>query len=155
MSGSINEVTLLGHLGSDPEIRATNSGGKVASFRMATSETWTDRNSGEKRENTQWHTIVVFQDGLCGVVERFLKKGSKAYVRGQLQTRKWQAQDGSDRWSTEVVLKGFDAKLVLLDARDRAPAREPDAYGSTRTREAAPAGAGQRMSEVMDDDIPF
>ncbi|MET0239315.1 MAG: single-stranded DNA-binding protein [Sphingobium sp.] len=115
MSGSVNKVILVGNLGADPEVRSFQNGGKVANLRIATSEQWKDRNSGDRKEKTEWHTVAVFSEGLVGVVERFLRKGSKIYIEGKLQTRKWQDQSGADRYSTEVVLQGFDAKLVMLD----------------------------------------
>lgn len=115
MSGSVNKVILVGNLGADPEIRSFQNGGKVANLRIATSEQWKDRNSGDRKEKTEWHTVAVFSEGLVGVVERFLRKGSKIYIEGKLQTRKWQDAQGQDRYSTEVVLQGFDAKLVMLD----------------------------------------
>jgi single-strand DNA-binding protein len=115
MAGSINKVILVGNLGKDPEIRRTQDGRPIANLRIATSETWKDKNSGEKRERTEWHSVVIFSEGLCRVVEQFLKKGSRVYVEGQLQTRKWQGQDGQDRYSTEVVLQNFNGQLVLLD----------------------------------------
>jgi single-strand DNA-binding protein len=115
MSGSVNKVILVGNLGADPEVRSFQNGGKVANIRIATSENWKDRNSGERKERTEWHNVAVFSEGLVGVVERFLRKGSKVYVEGQLRTRKWQDQSGADRYTTEVVLQGFDAKLVMLD----------------------------------------
>lgn len=115
MSGSVNKVIIVGNLGADPEVKSFQNGGKVCNLRIATSETWKDRNSGDKKEKTEWHTIAVFSEGLVGVVERFLRKGSKVYIEGKLATRKWQDQSGADRYSTEVVLQGFDAKLVMLD----------------------------------------
>lgn len=115
MSGSVNKVILVGNLGADPEVRSFQNGGKVANIRIATSENWKDRNTGERKERTEWHNVAVFSEGLVGVVERFLRKGSKVYVEGQLRTRKWQDQNGQDRYTTEVVLQGFDAKLVMLD----------------------------------------
>ncbi|HEX7871781.1 MAG TPA: single-stranded DNA-binding protein [Sphingobium sp.] len=115
MSGSVNKVILVGNLGADPEVRSFQNGGKVANLRIATSEQWKDRNSGDRKEKTEWHTVAVFSEGLVGVVERFLRKGSKIYIEGKLQTRKWQDAQGQDRYSTEVVLQGFDAKLVMLD----------------------------------------
>jgi len=115
MSGSVNKVILVGNLGADPEIRSFQNGGKVANVRIATSETWKDRNTGERKEKTEWTSVAIFSEGLVNVVERFLRKGSKIYVEGKLQTRKWQDQQGQDRYTTEVVLQGFDAKLVMLD----------------------------------------
>ncbi|ESZ87048.1 MAG: single-stranded DNA-binding protein [Blastomonas sp. CACIA14H2] len=116
MSGSVNKVILIGNLGADPEVRSFANGGKVANLRLATTETWKDRNSGEKQERTDWHTVAVFGDGLAGVAERFLRKGSKIYVEGQLRTRKWQDQQGNDRYTTEVVLQGPGAVLTMLDS---------------------------------------
>ncbi|NCP18940.1 MAG: single-stranded DNA-binding protein [Erythrobacter sp.] len=115
MAGSLNKVMLIGNLGADPEIRSFQNGGKVANLRIATSETWKDRNTGERQERTEWHTVAIFSEGLVNVVERFLKKGSKVYIEGKLQTRKWQDQQGNDRYSTEVVLRGFDGTLTMLD----------------------------------------
>ena len=115
MAGSLNKVMLIGNLGADPEIRSFQNGGKVANLRIATSETWKDRNTGERQERTEWHTVATFSEGLVGVVERFLRKGSKVYIEGQLQTRKWQDQSGNDRYSTEVVLRGLTGTLTMLD----------------------------------------
>ena len=115
MAGSLNKVMLIGNLGADPEIRSFQNGGKVANLRIATSETWKDRNTGERQERTEWHTVAIFSAGLVGVVERFLRKGSKVYIEGQLQTRKWQDQSGNDRYSTEVVLRGLNGTLTMLD----------------------------------------
>ncbi len=115
MAGSVNKVILVGNLGRDPESRTFSNGGKVVELRVATSESWKDRNSGEKKERTEWHTVKLFSEGLANVAERYLRKGSKVYLEGQLQTRKWQDQQGQDRYSTEIVLQGFDAKLVMLD----------------------------------------
>lgn len=115
MAGSVNKVILVGNLGRDPESRSFSNGGKVVELRVATSETWKDRNSGERKERTEWHTVKLFSEGLANVAERYLRKGSKVYLEGQLQTRKWQDQQGNDRYSTEIVLQGFDAKLVMLD----------------------------------------
>jgi single-strand DNA-binding protein len=115
MAGSLNKVMLIGNLGADPEIRSFQNGGKVANLRIATSETWKDRNTGERQERTEWHTVAIFSEGLVGVVERFLRKGSKVYIEGQLQTRKWQDQSGNDRYSTEVVLRGMNGTLTMLD----------------------------------------
>lgn len=115
MAGSVNKVILVGNLGRDPESRAFQNGGKVVELRIATSESWKDRNSGERREKTEWHTVKIFSEGLANVAERYLRKGSKVYLEGQLQTRKWQDQSGADRYSTEIVLQGFNAQMVLLD----------------------------------------
>ncbi|MDG5746793.1 single-stranded DNA-binding protein [Qipengyuania sp. XHP0207] len=115
MAGSLNKVMLIGNLGADPEIRSFQNGGKVANLRIATSETWKDRNTGERQERTEWHTVAIFSEGLVGVVERYLRKGSKVYIEGQLQTRKWQDQSGNDRYSTEVVIRGLGGTLTMLD----------------------------------------
>ncbi len=115
MAGSLNKVMLIGNLGADPEVRSFSNGGKVCNLRIATSEQWKDRNTGERQERTEWHTVAIFSEGLVGVAERFLKKGSKVFIEGQLQTRKWQDQQGNDRYSTEVVLRGFNGTLTMLD----------------------------------------
>ena len=115
MAGSVNKVILVGNLGADPEVRSFQNGGKVCNIRLATSENWKDRNSGERKERTEWHTVAIFSEGLAGVAERFLRKGSKVYIEGQLRTRKWQDQSGNDRYTTEVVLQGPGAVLTMLD----------------------------------------
>ena len=115
MAGSVNKVILVGNLGADPEVRSFQNGGKVCNLRIATSETWKDRNSGDRQERTEWHTVAIFSEGLVGVAERFLRKGSKVYIEGQLRTRKWQDQSGNDRYSTEVVLQGPGAVMTMLD----------------------------------------
>jgi len=115
MAGSLNKVMLIGNLGADPEVRSFQNGGKVCNLRIATSEQWKDRNSGERQERTEWHTVAIFSEGLVSVAERYLRKGSKVYVEGQLQTRKWQDQSGNDRYSTEIVLRGFNGTLTMLD----------------------------------------
>ncbi len=117
MAGSVNKVILVGNLGADPEIRRTQDGRPIANLRIATSESWRDRNSGERREKTEWHRVVIFNEGLCKVAEQYLRKGSKVYIEGQLQTRKWQNQQGQDQYSTEVVLQGFNSTLTMLDGR--------------------------------------
>jgi len=117
MAGSINKVILVGNLGADPEVRTFQNGGKVCNLRIATSENWKDKNTGERREKTEWHTVAIFSEGLVRVCEQYLKKGSKVYIEGALQTRKWQDQSGNDRYSTEVVLSGFNGTLVMLDSR--------------------------------------
>ena len=115
MAGSVNKVILIGNLGADPEVRNFQNGGKVCNLRIATSETWKDKNSGEKREKTEWHTVAIFNEGLVRIAEQYLKKGSKVYIEGQLETRKWQDQSGADKYSTEVVLQGFNGRLTMLD----------------------------------------
>ncbi len=117
MAGSLNKVMLIGNLGRDPEVRSFQNGGKVCNLRIATSENWKDRNTGERREKTEWHSVAVFSEGLVRVCEQYLRKGSKVYIEGQLQTRKWQDQNGQDRYSTEIVLQGFGSTLTMLDGR--------------------------------------
>ncbi|WP_309610382.1 single-stranded DNA-binding protein [Sphingomonas sp.] len=118
MAGSVNKVILVGNLGKDPESRSFANGGKVVSFSVATSENWKDRASGERKEKTEWHNVSIFSEGLAGVAEKYLKKGSKVYLEGQLETRKWQDQSGNDRYSTDVVLRQFNSSMVLLDGRE-------------------------------------
>ncbi|WP_069299095.1 single-stranded DNA-binding protein [Neptunicoccus sediminis] len=118
MAGSLNKVMLIGNLGRDPEVRSFPNGGKVCNLRIATSERWRDKNTGENRERTEWHQVSIFSEGLIRVCEQYLRKGSKVFVEGQLQTRKWQDQSGNDRYSTEVVLQGFNGTLTMLDGRD-------------------------------------
>ena len=141
---SVNKVILLGNLGKDPEVKTFQDGGRLCNFSIATSERWKDKQSGERREKTEWHNVVITNDGLVGVAEKYLRKGSKVYVQGQLQTRKWQDQSGNDRWSTEVVLRGFGSELVLLDKRE------------TDSREDySNASMGGERSDDLGDDIPF
>lgn len=175
MAGSVNKVILIGNVGADPEIRRTQDGRPIANLRIATSESWRDRNSGERREKTEWHTVVVFNEGLCKVVEQYVKKGAKLYIEGALQTRKWQDQTGNDRYSTEIVLQGFNSTLTMLDGRgegggDRrggsdfgssgGGAPSYDDYGSQPSSSSSPSssrgGSGSgSFSRDMDDDIPF
>ena len=117
MAGSVNKVILIGNLGRDPEVRSFQNGGKVCNLRIATSETWKDRNTGERREKTEWHSVAIFSEGLVRVAEQYLRKGSKVYIEGALQTRKWQDQSGQDKYSTEIVLQGFGSTLTMLDGR--------------------------------------
>jgi len=117
MAGSVNKVILIGNLGADPEVRSFQNGGKVANMRIATSETWKDKNSGEKKERTEWHTVAVFAEGLVRIVEQYLSKGSKVYIEGKLETRKWQDQSGADRYSTEIVLRPYAGTLVMLSGQ--------------------------------------
>jgi len=157
MAGSVNKVILLGNLGRDPEIRSTQSGSKMATFSMATSKRWKDRNTQEQRDKTSWHNIVVFGDGLVDIVEKYVKKGSKIYVEGELQTRKWQDQDGNDRYSTEVVLQGFNSNLTLLDSRNATNNNEDKAVNTDQTASnfENPTSSENSDSSESDDDIPF
>ena len=162
MAGSVNKVILVGNLGKDPEIRRTQDGRPVANLSVATSDTWRDKATGERRERTEWHRVVIFNEGLCRVAEQYLKKGSKVYLEGQLQTRKWQDQSGQDKYTTEVVLQNFNSQLTMLDrAGDRTGGElgsEEDEFGSAgpsarEKKQSALAGAGKRGD--MDDEIPF
>lgn len=163
MAGSLNKVTLIGNVGADPEVRNLTSGNAVANLSLATSESWKDKNSGEKKEVTQWHRIVVWNDGLISVIEKYVKKGSKLYVEGQLQTRKWQDQDGNDRYATEVVLTGFDAKLILLGEGGGGGNRDQNDNASRPGNQRSygeESGGGRQdqrgnMQRDIDDQIPF
>ncbi|MGE0768194.1 MAG: single-stranded DNA-binding protein [Hyphomicrobiaceae bacterium] len=175
MAGSVNKVILVGNLGADPEIRRTQDGRPIANLRLATSETWRDKSSGEKRERTEWHRVVVFSEPLCKVIEQYVKKGAKLYIEGQLQTRKWQDQQGQDRYSTEVVLQGFNGVLTMLDGRSGGSAGMqeggadyggPDDYsgggsggggygGGDRKPAARSGGGGKPFDKKIDDEIPF
>ena len=165
MAGSVNKVILVGNLGADPEIRRTQDGRPIANFSVATSENWRDKNTGERRERTEWHRVVVFNEGLCKVIESYLRKGSKVYLEGALQTRKWQDQSGVDKYTTEVVLQGFNSTLTMLDSRadssgggysqgggnDYGGGPQGQSQGSMGGG-AAPVGG---QGGGMDDDIPF
>jgi single-strand DNA-binding protein len=167
MAGSVNKVILIGNLGRDPEIRRTQDGRPIANLRIATTESWRDKTSGERREKTEWHTVVIFSEPLCRIAEQYLKKGSKVYIEGQLQTRKWQGQDGQDRYSTEVVLQGFNGVLTMLDGRGAGSgagmSEEPsDSYsapsdmgGGGRKAPAKSGGGGKGFDKALDDEIPF
>lgn len=150
MAGSVNKVILVGNLGKDPEVRSFQNGGSVCSFSLATSETWRDKSTGERREKTEWHNVAIFSEGLVKVASQYLKKGSKVYVEGQLETRKWQDKEGKDRYTTEVVLRNYSSNLVMLDGRrDGGGGVE---YGGGGSREI-PTGGGQSFE--LDDEIPF
>ncbi len=166
MAGSVNKVILIGNLGADPEIRRTQDGRPIANLRIATSESWRDKATGERKEKTEWHRVVIFNEGLCKIVEQYVKKGSKVYIEGALQTRKWTDKDGHERYSTEVVLQGFNSSLTMLDGRGGGGAGASDSgdmggddFGSSSPRGGAPArkpamaSAGKR--DDMDDEIPF
>ncbi len=158
MAGSVNKVILVGNLGRDPEMRRLNSGDPVANLRIATSETWRDKASGERRERTEWHNVVIFNENLCRLAEQYLRKGSRVYVEGQLQTRKWQDQSGQDRYTTEVVLQRFRGDLQMLDRRGENEGGRSVEYedgGSSYDAPATSASSGRSLSEDLDDDIPF
>ena len=143
MAGSVNKVILVGNLGADPEVKSFQNGGKICNLRIATSEDWKDRQTGEKKERTEWHTVVLNSEGLVGVAERFLRKGSKVYIEGQLRTRKWQDASGNDRYSTEVTVAGFDGKLVMLDgAKGAGGGGAGGGSGGGWQGGGAPAGGG-------------
>ena len=151
MAGSVNKVILVGNLGSDPEIRSLNSGDRVANLRIATSESWRDRSSGERKEKTEWHRVVIFNDNLVKVAEQYLRKGSKVYLEGAIQTRKWQDQSGQEKYSTEIVLQKYRGELTMLDGRG-------GDFGRSSPMEKRPAMAGSGGSgryNDLDDDIPF
>ncbi len=175
MAGGINKVIIVGNLGADPEVRTFNNGGKVCNLRIATSESWKDRNTGERKEKTEWHSVAIFSEGLAGVAEKYLRKGSKVYIEGKLQTRKWQDQSGNDRYSTEIVLQGFDGKLEMLDSRQgggmggqgggndgwsgggsggSSGGGSNDGWGNTGGGSSGGQGGGAFDSD-LDDDVPF
>ncbi len=169
MAGSVNKVILVGNLGADPEVRSFQNGGKVVNLRIATSESWRDKASGERKERTEWHSVAIFNENLAKVAEQYLKKGSKVYIEGKLETRKWQDQSGQDRYSTEVVLRAFGGELTLLDGRNERGGGDERSYDEA----PAPSGGGRAMSgggarsggygnapasggrSDMDDEIPF
>ncbi|ABF64158.1 single-strand binding protein [Ruegeria sp. TM1040] len=174
MAGSLNKVMLIGNLGRDPEVRSFQNGGKVCNLRIATSETWKDRNTGERREKTEWHSVAIFNEGLVRVAEQYLRKGSKVYVEGQLQTRKWQDQSGQDRYSTEVVLQGFGSTLTMLDGRGEGGGGGfgggqgggdyggggggyggGGSYGGGGGNQGGGFGGGGPSQNIDDDEIPF
>ena len=149
---SVNKVIIIGNLGRDPEIRAFQNGGKVCNLRIATSETWKDRNSGEHKERTEWHSVAIFSEPLARVAEQYLRKGSKVYIEGQLETRKWQDQSGQDRYSTEVVLRPYGSTLTMLDGRGDGGGQQ---QGSDPHRAQEPAGYDAPPARDLDDLIPF
>ncbi len=156
MAGSVNKVILVGNLGADPDVRTFQNGGKVCNLSVATSENWKDRNTGERRERTEWHRVAIFNEGLVRVAEQYLKKGSKVYLEGQLQTRKWQDQSGQERYTTEIVLQGFGSTMVMLDPRGEGGSnyvdRQSGPYDPYRTPSGSPAPASR---DLDDDEIPF
>lgn len=158
MAGSLNKVQLIGNLGADPEIRRTQDGRAIANLRIATSESWRDKTTGDRKERTEWHRVTIFSEGLAKIAEQYLKKGSKVYLEGQLQTRKWQGQDGQDRYSTEVVLNGFGAQLTMLDTgggNRPPPASDPNEYGRESSGYDTGRSPSRPLSTDLDDDIPF
>jgi single-strand DNA-binding protein len=172
MAGSLNKVMLIGNLGADPEIRSFQNGGKVANLRIATSENWKDKTTGERQERTEWHNVAIFSEGLVGVVERYLRKGSKVYIEGQLQTRKWQGQDGQDKYTTEVVLRGMNGTLTMLDGAPGGGGGQRGGGGDWNQGGGSPGGGGagsgagssgggssggggSNFGDDLDDDIPF
>ena len=155
MAGSVNKVILVGNLGADPEVRHTQDGRPIVNLRIATSESWRDRNSGERREKTEWHRVVIFSEGLAKIAEQYLKKGSKVYIEGQLQTRKWQDQQGQDRYSTEVVLQGFNSTLTMLDSRNSGGGGKGEGPSNFDAGNPSSGGGGGDFSQDLDDEIPF
>jgi single-strand DNA-binding protein len=157
MSASVNKVILIGNVGRDPEINHFNNGGTSATFTLATSETWKDKATNERKERTEWHKIVVFNEALVRVVQAYVKKGSKIYIEGQMKTRKWTDKSGVERYMTEVVLSAFRGELLLLDSGGSRPAPSPDDYGTTRPKEsyASNYSATAPTGDLVDDDIPF
>ncbi|MCR8547320.1 single-stranded DNA-binding protein [Salipiger sp. P9] len=172
MAGSVNKVILVGNLGADPEVRSFQNGGKVCNLRIATSENWKDRNTGERRERTEWHSVAIFSEPLARIAEQYLRKGSKVYIEGQLETRKWQDQSGQDRYSTEVVLRPYRGELTLLDSRSGGGGGGGDfggsgggygggggggGYGGGRDDYSGGGGSGpsRAPSRDLDDEIPF
>lgn len=172
MAGSVNKVIIVGNLGADPEVKSFQNGGRVCNLRIATSEDWKDRTTGEKKEKTEWHQVVLSTDGLVGVAERYLRKGAKVYIEGQLQTRKWQDQSGNDRYTTEIRVGGFDGKLVMLDGAKGGSGGggSSESWGGGSSGDGAPSGGGQSgknwqggsagfgggdFDNDLDDDVPF
>ena len=149
MAGSVNKVILIGHCGADPEVRQFHNGGQVCNLRIATSDSWKDKNTGERKERTEWHQVAIFQEGLVKIAQQYLKKGSKVYIEGKLQTRKWQDQNGADRYSTEVVLQGFDGTLTMLDSAGGNSGQQRDQY------DQRPAHEPEDFNQDFADDVPF
>jgi len=164
MAGSVNKVILVGNLGADPEMRSTQDGRPIANLSIATSENWRDKATGERRERTEWHRVVIFNEGLCRIVEQYLKKGSKVYLEGALQTRKWTDQSGQEKYSTEVVLQGFNSTLTMLDSRSGGQGGGDQASGgnfgqsspmSQPSQSSQSGGDSQNFSQELDDEVPF
>lgn len=152
---SLNKVTLLGALGADPDVRNTQDGRQIVTLRVATSETWKDKATGEKRDKTEWHTVVVFSEGLARIASQYLRKGSKVYIEGALQTRKWQDKDGNDRYSTEIVLQGYSAVLILLSGNEGGSRSNEDVKKYHAPRSPQARKTGRAFEEDLDDSIPF
>ena len=172
MAGSVNKVILIGNLGRDPESRSFSNGGKVCNLRIATSENWKDKQTGERKERTEWHSVAIFSEGLANVAERYLRKGSKVYIEGQLRTRKWQDQSGNDRYSTEVVIDGFNGSMTMLDGRDggsggggaggggASAGGSGDSWGGSGGNDGGGQSSGSKpaggaFDDDLDDDVPF
>lgn len=163
MAGSVNKVILVGNLGADPEVKSFQNGGKVCNLRIATSENWKDKQSGERKEKTEWHSVSIFSEGLAGVAERFLRKGSKVYLEGKLQTRKWQDQSGNDRYTTEVVLQGLGAVLTMLDGAQGKGGQQSSNDGwsggaAQSSRDDFGSSSSRQQSSIdddLDDEVPF
>ena len=160
MAGSVNKVILVGNLGNDPDVRHTAAGKPIVNLSIATGDSWKDKETGEKREKTHWHRVVIFNENLGGIAEKYLRKGSKVYVEGSLQTRKWQDKDGVDRYSTEVVLQGFNSSLTLLDKKEGSgsykQAESSDDYGSANNKPSQDSEPEPKSAaEALDDEIPF
>lgn len=155
MVGSINKVILVGNLGADPKVANTASGSKIVNLNVATSDTWKDKLSGERKERTEWHRVVIFNSQLADVAERYLRKGSKVYLEGSLQTRKWEDSNGQEKYTTEIVLQNFSGNLVLLDARDGAPAGGNDVFSGSASNAGWDNSPAAAPAADLDDDIPF
>jgi single-strand DNA-binding protein len=155
MAGSLNRVMLIGNLGKDPDVRRMQSGDSVVSFTLATSESWRDKNSGERKSKTEWHNVVIFNEGIAKVAEQYLKKGARVYIEGQLHTRKWQDQGGNDRYSTEIVLQKFNGLLVMLGDKDKQDGGRQDYGGGSRGETTQQTQPASKRSADLDDEIPF
>lgn len=156
MAGSVNKVILIGNLGADPEVRHTQDGRPIANLRVATSDSWRDKATGERRERTEWHRVVIFNEGLAKIAEQYLRKGSKVYLEGSIQTRKWEDQSGQERYTTEIVLQGFNAQLTMLDGKPRDGAGDSAPSGGDFGRsKPLGSGGGSTFNKELDDEIPF
>lgn len=155
MAGSVNKVILIGNLGSDPEVRSFPNGGKVCNLRIATSESWRDKATGERKDRTEWHSVAIFNEGLAKIAEQYLRKGSKVYLEGQLETRKWQDQSGNDRYTTEVILRAFGGALTLLDGPQGGSDGRSDHNAIGSNRDQGGRGDAPAQRHALDDDLPF